>query len=71
MIQPHSFLIINMAVGDLLMGVYLLVIASVDFQFRGVYAAYEQAWRSSLLCQMAGFTSTLSSELSVITLTGK
>ena len=69
--QPHSFLIINMAIGDLMMGVYLLVIAFVDLQYRGVYVAYEQAWRSSLLCQLAGFTSTLSSELSVLTLTGK
>ena len=52
------------------MGIYLLVIAGVDLQFRGEYAAHEQAWRSSVLCQLAGFMSTLSSELSVLTLTG-
>ncbi|XP_066950886.1 G-protein coupled receptor GRL101-like [Macrobrachium rosenbergii] len=67
--KMHSFLIVNLGLGDLMMGVYLLIVAVVDLQYRGVYAAYEEAWRSSSLCQVAGFISTFSSELSVFTLT--
>ncbi|KAK7077465.1 hypothetical protein SK128_020615 [Halocaridina rubra] len=65
----HSFLIVNLGLGDLMMGVYLLIVAVVDLQYRGVYAAYEVTWRASSLCQLAGFISTFSSELSVFTLT--
>ncbi|XP_069961184.1 G-protein coupled receptor GRL101-like [Cherax quadricarinatus] len=67
--KMHSFLIVNLGVGDLLMGVYLLIVAAVDLRYRGVYAAYELSWRTSSLCQLAGFISTFSSELSVFTLT--
>ncbi|KAG8275822.1 hypothetical protein J6590_078377 [Homalodisca vitripennis] len=67
--QVHSFLITNLAVGDLLMGSYLLTIALVDRHYRGVYFIYDSAWRSSSYCAMAGFLSTFSSELSVFTLT--
>ena len=32
--KVHSFLIINLALGDLLMGIYLLIIAGVDAYYR-------------------------------------
>nr|XP_024218051.1 G-protein coupled receptor GRL101-like [Halyomorpha halys] len=67
--QVHSFLITNLALGDLLMGSYLLLIAVVDWQYRGVYSIYDTSWRTSKLCSLAGFISTFSSELSVFTLT--
>lgn len=57
-----------MAAGDLMMGVYLLIIASVDLNYRGVYGAYDSLWRTSGLCRFAGFLSTYSSEISVVTL---
>lgn len=66
--RVHSFLIINLALGDLLMGVYLLIIASVDQFFRGIYFIVDASWRSSSLCHLAGFLSTLSSEFSVFAL---
>ncbi|KAG0726534.1 G-protein coupled receptor GRL101 [Chionoecetes opilio] len=62
-------LFVNLALGDLLMGGYLLVIAGVDLYYRGVYRLHERQWRSSYLCQLAGFLSTFSSEASVFTLT--
>ena len=65
----HSLLITNLAVGDLLMGMYLLIIAAVDLQYRGIYIVYDVFWRHSGLCMFAGFLSTFSSELSVLTLT--
>ncbi|XP_076359007.1 G-protein coupled receptor GRL101-like [Tachypleus tridentatus] len=67
--KVHSFLITNLAIGDLFMGVYLLIIATVDTYYRGVYFIYDSYWKHSPLCQFAGFLSTLSSELSVLTLT--
>ncbi|XP_024084029.1 G-protein coupled receptor GRL101-like isoform X2 [Cimex lectularius] len=67
--QVHSFLITNLALGDLLMGSYLLLIALVDWHYRGVYIIHDSTWRSSPLCSFAGFISTFSSELSVFTLT--
>ncbi|XP_021913188.1 G-protein coupled receptor GRL101-like isoform X3 [Zootermopsis nevadensis] len=67
--QVHSFLITNLAIGDMFMGSYLLIIAGVDARYRGVYFIHDLAWRSSELCNLAGFISTFSSELSVFTLT--
>ncbi|XP_064080613.1 G-protein coupled receptor GRL101-like [Macrobrachium nipponense] len=67
--KVHSFLITNLALGDLCMGLYLLIIAAVDVNYRGVYFLYDAIWRTSTLCQLAGFFSTFSSELSVFTLT--
>lgn len=69
--KVHSFLIKNLALGDLLMGSYLLLIALVDRHYRGVYFIHDSAWRSSRMCALAGFLSTFSSEISVFTLTGK
>lgn len=51
------------------MGVYLVMIAVVDAHYRGVYIVYDSMWRSSPMCKLAGFLSTFSSELSVLTLT--
>uniref|UniRef100_T1IT58 G-protein coupled receptors family 1 profile domain-containing protein n=1 Tax=Strigamia maritima TaxID=126957 RepID=T1IT58_STRMM len=67
--KVHSFLITNLAIGDMCMGVYMLIIASVDTRYRGMYFIYDSLWRTSELCQFAGFVSTFSSELSVLTLT--
>ena len=68
-LQIHSFLISHLAVADMLMGVYLVIIAAVDSYYRGTYIAYDISWRTSHLCSFAGFLSTFSSELSVFTLT--
>ena len=67
--QIHSFLITNLAIGDFFMGAYMLIIAVVDSYYRGKYILYDKIWRESDLCKFAGFISTFSSELSVLTLT--
>ncbi|GLH06169.1 RYamide receptor [Gryllus bimaculatus] len=54
--QVHSFLITNLAIGDLFMGSYLLIIASVDAKYRGVYFIHDSTWRSSELCSLAVIT---------------
>ncbi|GAV01355.1 hypothetical protein RvY_12079-2 [Ramazzottius varieornatus] len=64
----HAFLIINLAVGDIIMGVYLLIIAGADLHYRGTYIFYYDVWKSSGWCKAAGVFSTVSSELSIFTL---
>lgn len=51
------------------MGFYMMIIAFVDSYYRGKYILYDRFWRESELCKIAGFLSTFSSELSVLTLT--
>ena len=64
-----SFFIINLAMSDALMGVYLLIIASVDRRYRGAYIVYSDNWRESDLCQAAGIPAMLFREASVYILT--
>ena len=67
--RVQSFLLTNLAVADLLMGVYLLIVAIQDAKWRGKYFNHDILWRSSVLCKVAGMLSMLSSEVSVLTLT--
>ncbi|KAB0799023.1 hypothetical protein PPYR_06903 [Photinus pyralis] len=64
----HSLYIRNLALSDLLMGIYLFVIATADYYYRGMYLQYESDWRHSALCNLCGFLSTLSCESSVLIL---
>ena len=66
--QIHSFFIKNLSLADMLMGVYLVVIGSQDIKFRGEYILHDEEWRNSRECDMSGVLSTLSTEMSVLTL---
>ncbi|XP_072165320.1 uncharacterized protein [Diadema setosum] len=61
----QASLITHLAISDLLMGTYMITIASADFHYRGNYAVYADAWQSSVICKMAGMISLVSSEASV------
>ena len=63
-----SLLVLNLALSDLLMGIYLIIIASVDTLYRGGYILFDEEWRSSFGCKLAGALSAISSEVSVFTL---
>ena len=65
----QNVLIVNLAISDLLMGIYLIIVGSSDVMYRNSYARYDYFWRQSILCKMAGVMSTLSSEISTFTLT--
>ncbi|XP_048583834.1 uncharacterized protein LOC5504590 isoform X1 [Nematostella vectensis] len=67
--QIHSMLLLNLAFSDLLMGVYLLLIAIMDTKWQGEYFKHDIEWRSGIGCQVAGILSMLSSEVSVLILT--
>ncbi|KAH9500817.1 hypothetical protein Btru_073093 [Bulinus truncatus] len=60
----YGLFVTGLAVSDLLMGVYLMIIADVDVVYADVYVVYDESWRNSLLCNFSGFLSTLSSETS-------
>ncbi|XP_024939987.1 lutropin-choriogonadotropic hormone receptor isoform X9 [Cephus cinctus] len=64
-----KFLMCNLALADLCMGVYLILIASTDARSIGAYFNYAIDWQSGLGCQVAGYLTVFSSELSIFTLT--
>ena len=67
--KVHSFLLTNLAISDLLMGVYLLIVAIKDVQWQGEYFKHDNNWRSGTLCTVTGVLSMVSSEVSVLMLT--
>lgn len=64
----QSWFLINLAMADFLMGIYLMIIAIQDTIFQGTYFQHDVDWRSGITCQIAGAISTLSSEVSVMML---
>lgn len=64
-----KFLMCNLAFADLLMGIYLLLLASIDIKTLGEYFQFAILWQNEGGCQVAGFLTVFSSELSVYTLT--
>nr|XP_004458822.2 lutropin-choriogonadotropic hormone receptor [Dasypus novemcinctus] len=63
------FLMCNLSFADFCMGLYLLLIASVDSQTKGQYHNYAIDWQTGSGCSAAGFFTVFASELSVYTLT--
>ncbi|XP_053568187.1 follicle-stimulating hormone receptor isoform X2 [Bombina bombina] len=63
------FLMCNLAFADVCMGIYLLLIASVDIKTKGQYHNYAIDWQTGAGCEAAGFFTVFASELSVYTLT--
>ena len=62
-------LITNLSLSDLLMGVYLLILLSVDLNFNDYFPTRSESWRGSILCKTAGALAILSSEASVFFIT--
>jgi hypothetical protein len=58
----------SLGVADLLMGVYMVIIAAADVSYRGSYLLNERAWTRSVACRTAGFLSLLSCEVSSLTI---
>ncbi|XP_069106692.1 G-protein coupled receptor GRL101-like [Argopecten irradians] len=62
--KNYSLFTLNLAISDLLMAIYLLIIGVIDVYYNGVYAWNDQGWQNSILCTIAGVLSTVSSEMS-------
>ncbi|XP_069845652.1 thyrotropin receptor [Dipodomys merriami] len=63
------FLMCNLAFADFCMGIYLLLIASVDLYTHSEYYNHAIDWQTGPGCNTAGFFTVFASELSVYTLT--
>ena len=61
----HVF-VTNLSMADLLMGVYMVTIGVADSVFRGQYLFYDETWKHSVACKVAGFFSLLSCEVSAL-----
>ena len=64
--QTQAILILNLAISDLLMGIYMITIASADIHFGEEFFVYTEIWTSSGICIFAGLVSLYSSEASVL-----
>ena len=67
--KVHSLLLSNLAVSDLLMGIYMIIIASADVYYGEYFPMNAEHWRSSVLCRIAGTLAITSSEASVLFVT--
>ncbi|XP_072030432.1 uncharacterized protein [Amphiura filiformis] len=65
----QNFMISNLAASDFLMGIYMVILASVDVYYGDEYFIYSDSWRSGKLCKFTGFLSLISGEASVAFLT--
>ena len=65
----YHFLSQNLSLADLLMGIYLIVLATHDLRYRGSYLSKDKEWRDSWGCDVIGILATVSNEASVLTLT--
>ncbi|KYQ51006.1 Relaxin receptor 1 [Trachymyrmex zeteki] len=63
-----SIIIRNLAVSDMLMGIYLFIIAIEDARFRDNYKEEASIWMSSWPCILLGALAMTSSEVSVLIL---
>ena len=67
--RSQSVLILNLAVSDLIMGLYMLIVGGADVHFQDDYFLHADEWKTGHLCKFAGFLSMLSSEASVFFIT--
>ena len=69
-INKVQFLLIrNLSISDFFMGIYLIILLSVDLYYTEYFPLHSNVWRNSGLCKIAGFLSVLSSEASVFFIT--
>ena len=58
----YTIIIINMSSADLIMGVYLITIASYSAYYSGYYGEVDAMWRTSVSCSILGSLAVISSE---------
>lgn len=63
-----STVIRNLAIADLFMGIYLLVISVQDIRYRGIYHKEANEWVASWACAASGIIAMVSSEVSLLIL---
>lgn len=66
--KVNHVLVINLALADLLMGLYLILLGSESIAMEGAYCSKDKAWRTSTACNVLGSISVLSTTTSVLIL---
>jgi leucine-rich repeat-containing G protein-coupled receptor 7 len=61
--KVRSVLFLFLAGADFLMGLYLVIIAIKDIQYRGNYNFHAYAWYNSWECTLIGILAMISSEV--------
>ncbi|XP_041364627.1 G-protein coupled receptor GRL101-like [Gigantopelta aegis] len=64
--RTYSVFVTNLGISDFCMGIYMIIISAADVKYRGTYLWHELDWRNGIICKMAGFLATLSSEASIV-----
>ena len=67
--KVFTFLLRNLAASDFLMGIYMVIITFADLYFGDNFPMQSEAWRSGIICKIAGALSIISSEASVFFVT--
>ena len=67
-IRTNHLLILNLAMADLFMGIYLLMLGIIGTKYDGDFCRHKLHWRSSITCQVMGVLTVISSETSVATM---
>ena len=65
----NHLLILNLAVADLFMGIYLLMLGIAGAKYDGDFCRHKQKWRYNIMCNVMGVLTVISSETSVVTIT--
>ena len=63
--KVQDLLLSSLAMGDSLMGLYMLIIAFADIYFGDNFPMLSETWRAGITCRVAGALSITSSEASV------
>ena len=66
--RTNHILVFNLALADLLMGVYLIMVGIAGVVFDGKFCGHELMWRSGATCQAMGALVVIASETSVLTM---
>ena len=64
--KPYGLFVTNLGASDLLMGVYLMIIAVAERLFYGEYILHDFTWRNGPVCQAAGVLVTMASLTSLL-----
>lgn len=64
----YNFLVFNLSVADMLMGIFLLTLGTESALMSGRYCREDRAWRSGISCKVLGVMATISSEISIVVL---
>ena len=67
--KVQAVLLSNLALSDLLMGIYMLIIASADVYYGEYFPMNAEEWRTGFICKIASTLAIISTEASVFFVT--